>query len=152
MNKSEVVPGIIVSAIGGAMLIGSRKLAYLQEGVPGPAFLPVWLSICLIIFGIILFIKGIRPGPVQLAEVPWPERTGWRRNGLMIGALAVSFLLFEWLGFVVTTTLFMAVVAFGLGVRSWGMLLSLPLLSAGLLYGIFAVLLRVPLPKGILPF
>src|SRR3989304_4386063 len=49
----------------------------------------------------------------------------------MLGALAVSLLLLEILGFMVTTTLFMAVVVFGLGVRSWRMLAAVPLLSAG---------------------
>ena len=46
----------------------------------------------------------------------------------------------------------MAAVVFGLGVRSWRMLASIPLLSAIGLYVIFAVWLRVPLPKGILVF
>jgi hypothetical protein len=46
----------------------------------------------------------------------------------------------------------MAIVIFCLGVRSWRMLASVPLLSAIGLYGIFAVWLRVPLPKGILAF
>ena len=70
----------------------------------------------------------------------------------MLGAMAVSLVVLEKLGFMVTTTLFMVVVVFGLGVRSRWVLATVPLVSAVMLYVIFAVWLRVPLPKGILAF
>jgi hypothetical protein len=54
------------------------------------------------------------------------------------------------LGFLVTTAAFVAVVIFGLGIRSWRMLASVPLLAAIGLYLVFAVWLNVPLPKGLL--
>lgn len=150
MNKGEAVAGAVCVAIGGLMLLESIKFSYFVEGVPGPGFLPLWISVGIIGTGLVLAVKGIRPRLAALEGVTWPEAAGWRRVGLMFGALAVSLLLLEILGFMVTTTLFMAVVVFGLGIRSWRMLASVPLLSAVGLYAIFAVWLRVPLPKGIL--
>jgi hypothetical protein len=70
----------------------------------------------------------------------------------MVAALTVAFLLLELLGFLVVTTLFMAVMIFCLGERSWRMLATVPLLSAIALYGVFAVWLRVPLPQGVITF
>lgn len=152
MNKSEAVAGAVCAAIGGLMLLESLKFPYFVEGVPGPGFLPLWISFGIIGTGLVLAVKGIRPRLIAQEEITWPEAAGWRRVGLMFAALAVSLLLLEILGFMVTTTLFMAVVVFGLGIRSWRMLASVPLLSAVGLYAIFAVWLRVPLPKGILAF
>ncbi len=152
MNKAETVAGAVCVAIGVLMLLESRTFPYFLEGVPGPGFLPLWISFGIIGTGLVLTAKGIRPNLVSQEPIPWPDATGWRRVGLTLGALAISLLLLETLGFLVTTTLFMAVVVFCLGVRSWRMLASVPLLSAIGLYAIFAVWLRVPLPKGILAF
>lgn len=152
MNKAETVAGFLIVAIGVLLLLEAIKFPYFVEGVPGPGFLPLWISFGIIGSGLVLAVKGIRPRLVIEEGITWPEATGWQRVGLMLGALAVSLLLLEWLGFMVATTLFMAVVVFGLGVRSWRVLATVPLLSAVGLYVIFAVWLRVPLPKGILVF
>ena len=152
MNKAEAVAGAVCVVLGGLMLLESLKFPYFVEGVPGPGFLPLWISFGIIGTGLVLAVKGFRPRLVTQEGITWPDAAGWRRVGLMLGALAVSLLLLELLGFLVTTTLFMAAVVFGLGVRSWRMLASVPLASAVGLYVIFAVWLRVPLPKGILAF
>ena len=153
MNKAETLAGSLFVVIGVALLIESIKLPYFIESVPGPGFLPLWISFGIIGSGLVLTVKGIRASLVTPEEeITWPEASGWRRVGLVLGALAASLLLLEWLGFMVTTTLFMAVVVFGLGVRSWRILASVPLGSAVGLYMIFAVWLRVPLPKGIFAF
>ncbi len=149
MNKGETVAGAVCVAFGVLMLLESLKFPYFVEGVPGPGFLPLWISFGIIGTGLVLAVKGIRPRLAAPEGITWPEAAGWRRVGLMFGGLAASLLLLELLGFMVTTTLFMAAVVFGLGVRSWRILASVPLLSAVGLYVIFAVWLRVPLPKGI---
>ena len=67
-------------------------------------------------------------------------------------ALALALLLLDKLGFVIVVTVFMAAVMYSLGVRSWRMLATVPLLAAIGLYVVFAVWLRVPLPRGVLLF
>ena len=73
-------------------------------------FLPLWISFGIIGAGFVLAVKGIRRRLVAQGATAWPEAAGWRRVGLMLGALAVSLLLLELLGFLVTITLFMVVV------------------------------------------
>jgi hypothetical protein len=46
----------------------------------------------------------------------------------------------------------MAVLVYGLGVRSWWTLVWVPLAAAIGLYVVFAVWLSVPLPKGVFTF
>lgn len=152
MNKAETVAGAVVLAIGVALLLGSIKFPYLLDGVPGPGFLPRWIAIGLLGSGLVLTVQAIRARLVALEAIQWPKANGWARVGLMLGGLAVSLVVLDRLGFLLTTTLFMAVVIFGLGVRSWRMLASIPLLAAIGLYVVFAVWLQVPLPKGVLSF
>ena len=152
MNKADTIAGVAFAALGLFMVLETLKAPYLLEGVPGPAFLPRWIGSALISVGAVIAVNAIRVRVAADARIAWPDAVGWRRVALMLGALAVSLLVLEKLGFLVTTTLFVAVVIFGLGVRSWVMLLSVPLIAAIALYVVFAVWLSVPLPKGILDF
>jgi putative tricarboxylic transport membrane protein len=148
MNKAEAVSGAFFVAIGGFMLLHALKLAYLVENIPGPGFLPRWIAGGLIAAGCVLVVKALR---AEGAEPPaWPGPAGWRRVVLLLGALGVAFVVLTTLGFLVTTALFVGVVIFSLGVRSWKTLATVPLLAAIVLYVVFAVCLSVPLPKGVL--
>jgi hypothetical protein len=53
---------------------------------------------------------------------------------------------------VIVVTVFMALVMYSLSVRSWRMLATVPVLTAIGVYVVFAVWLRVPLPRGVLVF
>jgi hypothetical protein len=152
MNKAEIVAGAVVLAIGATLLAGSLQFPYTRGGEPGPGFLPLWIAFGIIGGACMLLARGFRARLVPEERITWPAAAGWRRVALMLGALAVSFLALEELGFLVVATAFMVVMVFSLGGRSWRLLASVPLLSAIALYGIFAVWLRVPLPKGILVF
>ena len=151
MNKPEAIAGAVVVVIGASLLVAASRLAYLVEGVPGPGFLPLWLSFGVIATGIILTVKALR-GRLVAEAIEWPDAAGWRQVGMMLGTLALALLVLEHLGFVLTAMAFMAVIVFSLGVRSWRMLLGVPVLSAAGLYLVFATWLRVPLPQGILTF
>jgi hypothetical protein len=152
MNKAETVAGGIITTIGILMLIESLKFAYFLEGVPGPGFLPRWVAAGLVCVGLFLTTKGIRADIALQKSIAWPDADVWRRVAVMLGALAVALLLLDKLGFVIVVTVFMAVAMYSLSVRSWRMLATVPILTAIGLYVVFAVWLRVPLPKGVLVF
>lgn len=152
MNKAETAAGAVFLGIGAFMLYGSMKMLFMIDDVPGPGFLPRLLACGLMGTGLILAVRGIRPGAAIQEPVPWPDARGWRRVGLMIGSLSVALLVLDKLGFLITTTAFMLVVIYGLGSRSWRTLVSMPLVAAIGLYVVFAVWLQVPLPRGIVTF
>ena len=152
MNKAETVAGGIITTMGVLMLLESFRFAYFLEGVPGPGFLPRWVAAGLVCVGLFLTTKGIRPGFALQKSIAWPDADVWRRVAVMLGALAVALLLLDRLGFVIVVTVFMAVAMYSLSVRSWRMLATVPILTAIGLYVVFAVWLRVPLPKGVLVF
>jgi hypothetical protein len=152
MNKAETVAGGVFTTIGVLMLLESLKFAYFLDGVPGPGFLPRWVAAGLVCVGLLLTTKGVRPGIALQKAIAWPDAGVWRRVAVVLGALALALLLLDKLGFVIVVTVFMALVMYSLSVRSWRMLATVPVLTAIGVYVVFAVWLRVPLPRGVLAF
>lgn len=153
MSLAETLSGLGIVALGGFILLETlRKLPYAVDAVPGPGFLPLWLSLGIIALGLVLTVQGLRTAAAAREVVEWPERDGWRRIAIVVVALAAGLWLLEPLGFLLVMVLYVAVVGFGLGMRSWRVLVPVSLLVAVALYGIFGLWLRVPLPKGILAF
>lgn len=149
MNKAETCGGLIVVAIGVVLGIAAYKLPYMVEDVPGPGFLPLWLAGGILIAGVCILLKALRGTVPGMLDITWPDRWGWRQVLTMLGSLAISLLLLTKLGFLVTTTAFMAVMIYSLGGRSWPTLVFAPIAAAGILYLVFALWLNVPLPEGI---
>lgn len=150
MNRLETTAGALMLAVGVAVLVGAWDFPFLLKGVPGPGFLPFLISLGIIASGVVLVIRANKQ-PAR-ANVTWPPLSGWARVALMLATMAASFWLLEALGFLVVTAVFMAVMVYCLGERSWRILGTVPVLSALGLYLVFAVWLRVPLPKGIITF
>lgn len=152
MNRAGAAAGAVVLAVGIALLVAASRFPFSLQGVPGPGFLPLFVAFGIVGSGLVLLVSAWRGGSQRAKPIQWAPPAGWARVGLMLAAMAVSFLLLEALGFVVVTVLFMAVMVFCLGERSWKIFATVPLLSAIGLYLVFATWLRVPLPKGILTF
>lgn len=151
MNRAEVGAGALVLAVGVSLLVAALRFPFFLQSGPGPGLLPVVVAVGILAAGLVLVVKALR-GRDTVEAPRWAPPAGWLRVALMLAALSVCFLVLELLGFLVVTTLFMGVMIFCLGERSWRMLATVPPLSAIALYAVFAVWLRVPLPKGIITF
>ena len=152
MEKAEAAAGFLILTVGALLLIAAYQLPYMVEDVPGPGFLPLWVSFGILASGGVVTVSALR-GRLRPGEpIAWPDMLGWRQVGVMLAALACALILFDDLGFVITTTAFMTIVIFSLGVRSWVTLVTAPIAAAGILYAVFALWLGVPLPQGVLTF
>ena len=153
MRHADAVLAVGIVVFGGGILEETlRKLPYYVGDVPGPGFLPLWLSLPIIALGLMLTVRAVRAGASAGGQAEWPDRGGWQRIAIVLVVLAMGLWLLESLGFFATTVLYVAVVGFGLGMRSWRVLGPVSLLMAIVVYGVFGVWLKVPLPKGIFEF
>ena len=151
MRKAELLFGLGVLFFGGLFLEESLRLPYFVNKVPGPGFLPVWLSLGIIAMGLGLTIPHFRPSSASPLTEQKPTGSGaWQRVGMIIGGLAVVTALLKSLGFLITTILYVGLVAFGLGMRSLRVLVAVSMLTGTVLYGVFVVLLEVEMPVGFL--
>jgi putative tricarboxylic transport membrane protein len=118
---------------------------------PGPGFFSFWLGILLIVLSLIQIVMTARRPAEPLPDGFIPNREGVKRILSIMGALAVSLFLMNYLGFSLTMTGFCIFLLRRLGRQSWWLTLVLSAIAGfGMAY-LFA-LLQVMLPKGFLGF
>jgi putative tricarboxylic transport membrane protein len=139
--------------IGILFCIGGFHYGIRRSGIPGPGFLPFVTGIILVALSLILLIsrfldRGGRAGP---KEEPMPGGLALSRILIVLGALCLYVLILEPLGFMVTTFLFM-IVLLRLEPRKWMFILLVSIGATAFFFVLFKVLLRVPLPSGLLAY
>ena len=114
---------------------------------PGPGFFPFGLAIVLVLLSLALLSrhwkKDSSPSPF------WPGRT-WLRP--LLGVLSQVFyaLLYDMIGFILTTFLFLIIWMWVIERLRWRTILSISIGTTVALYLIFNLFLEVPLPPGFL--
>lgn len=140
-----------IDRLGGGMLgllalfvlVESRTLPFGNVQNPGPAYVPVLLSLLLLGFAITVIVTGRASD--RVAAVGWGE---WRHAVAILGVCAFMALGLERLGYRLTVAAALLVL---LGaVERRGVLVASIFAAAfsGLSFYVFSTLLRVPLPRG----
>lgn len=138
----------------GAVLLygwgGSSLDTALQGDVIGPAVFPAVLTGFGILLCIVLFVNG-RPAPAPADATPHPDPV---LPALVPAALLLGYaLVFEWLGFLLATAVFLTVAFRYLGHPRWSSALIYSLVFTGGIFLVFQVGLGIKLPPGTLvPF
>ena len=149
----DVKSSLFWALIGILFCIGGFHYGIRRSGIPGPGFLPFVTGIILVALSLILLIsrfldRGGRAGP---KEEPMPGGLALSRILKVLGALCLYVLILEPLGFILTTFLFM-IVLLRLEPRKWMFILLVSIGATAFFFVLFKVLLRVPLPSGLLAY
>jgi len=149
-QTTEVIGSFIFIVLGIMTIVNSSTLEYRSEYGPGPGFMPLWLGIIITIVSVINLLASIRK--LQLAD-DTSERLNIlatfknnRRAYSVFGALAVTILLFQFVGFLIASSLFYLFVIFFVEQRPVVFSLIFSVVATGLFYVIFKFALGVPLP------
>ena len=120
---------------------------------PAPGFLPLLVALFLGILSAVLLLRGlIQSGREGIPISSFGAARGKKRVFLTSLALIAFNGLLEKLGFLVATFLFMAFLLVWVSSRPWKVALGTTLFFSLTLYVFFVVLLKVPLPQGLLGF
>lgn len=148
----HVALGLVVAALGAWLLYRSRtELAFHgASNEPGPGYLPVLLTLCLVALGLVLSAVWLLGPRARSGEAPTlslePRQMG--RAMLVWLALVVCALLIEPLGFLLAGEVLVLLVIVGIErIRSFPMIVTL-LLVPPAMYLLFDILLEVQLPGG----
>jgi putative tricarboxylic transport membrane protein len=147
--SGNTLVGLGFAAVGACALWTGRELAFIDGNHPGPGLVPLGVSVLLIAGGVLMLVRQL------LAPVPGPaapsKTTAVRVIGV-IAILAVTVVLFERVGFIISVAFMLAAILFGierkLTVVSAVVVVATPLIC----WGLFAELLGVRLPPGLLHF
>jgi putative tricarboxylic transport membrane protein len=117
---------------------------------PGPGFFPWWLSLVFGFLAVLMFYYATFRPVDPMPEDFFPTRSGYLRMAAIIGSLAGTLVLFEPLGFRLTTFLFFLFLLSVLGRH--GLVLTTVFSLAGSfgVYEVFVRFLDIPLPIGFL--
>jgi putative tricarboxylic transport membrane protein len=136
-------------ALGGAYLLGSLRLPRGTFEIPGSGLFPLLVAVFIVILSCILLVKSRNTSGAQLdATESFPMGADLRRVVTVALALFLYAVFLKFLGYLVCTTGLMATVLRLLGLRSWGKVAVVAILTGVLSYGLFVFILDVPLPRG----
>jgi putative tricarboxylic transport membrane protein len=155
MGKNDYIGGGIFSCLG--ILIWVLTYHYpvvIDAGKrhPGPALFPQILATLFILFGLMVILNGWR---ASRSKTPPPEEevVGLKPsyfNPVLVVILIFAFIFFApKLGFIITGTAILVILMMKLQVRPIKGLITSVVVTC-FVYFMFATMLRVPLPRGIL--
>lgn len=139
------IAGLVLAAIGAVVWFESRDLTVMDEGVPGPGFLPVVVGVSLVVLGIALALRA-RAEAALIAAGSVLDPGARRKIGLAALCFAGYVAVVPAIGYTAATLLFCFALLSAVTRYS---LLHRALASAGvtlLMYLMFEVLLGVGLP------
>jgi len=139
--------------VGILFCIGGIHYGIRRSGIPGPGFLPFVTGLILVALSLILLISRLlkRRDEADSIGEPMPGGQALRRILKALGALCLYVLILEPLGFMLTTFLFMVLVL-RLEPRRWTFIIPVAIGATAFFFVLFKILLRVPLPSGILGY
>jgi putative tricarboxylic transport membrane protein len=142
---ARAVPLVLLVAAA-VYLILALQLPFGMAARPGAGFYPVIVAVFAVVVALAATASAFRG--VQEATAIGLEAAPRRRVVMSVVSLVVFCLVLPWVGYPVAAFAFVTVVLRYLGGRWTSALLTGALASAGS-YGLFAVLLNVPLPRGL---
>ena len=158
MKKGEIITSAFCVAFFSFMLFqGFGLLGLKRSGEVGSGFWPVMsliacvgLSLVWLITTVIESIKAkekpvAAPTPEEVAAT-WDRR---KKVGLSILCLFLYIVVMPWIGFVLSTFLFVFAFAVSLGERRKLVLSISPFLVTGIMIAVFARFITIPFPRGV---
>jgi putative tricarboxylic transport membrane protein len=156
----DIAGGLAFAVFGVALVvIGELTLREdIQGDLLGPTAFPRLLGTCLCAGGLYVAIRAWRLPARQVAaaletegDEDEPDIPASTIRAFSVMALTLLYgLLLTPLGYLVATPVFVAAGLYVLSVRSKVLLVAVPLLLTALCYYVFAEVLHVPLPSGVL--
>ena len=152
MNRVNTIVWGGLAAFGGFIVYQSLQHNYYGSDFgPGPGFFSFWLGIQVILLSLAQVFATWRGPREPLPDGFIPRREGVKRMASIVGALVVSLLLMNTLGFSLTMMGFCLFLLRRLGRQPWWLTLPLSVAASfgtNYLFG----LLQVILPRGFLGF
>jgi putative tricarboxylic transport membrane protein len=143
---ARAVPLVLLAAAG-VYLAFALRLPFGAAARPGAGFYPVIVAVFAVIVALAATASAFRDVPRGEADAAELDGAARRRVVISVVALAAFCLALPWVGYPAAALAFVTVVLRYLGAR-WTTALLTGVLSAAGSYGLFAVLLDVPLPRG----
>ncbi|HVE48423.1 MAG TPA: tripartite tricarboxylate transporter TctB family protein [Casimicrobiaceae bacterium] len=140
--RGDTVAGVLCGLFALLWITTALGLPYMGDYAPGSGFLPLWLGVCLLLLSTIHVVASVRAPSATAA-------TGhWRKVVAVALGLVVCVAVIEPVGFVVAVGLYLLFLLRGVERESWRTSVGLSIAVVAVLFALFRLWLKVPLPKG----
>jgi putative tricarboxylic transport membrane protein len=147
--RSDIAVAAILLALAGYIFLAASALPFGTARVPQTAFFPKTLAVLLAILSLVVLAQALA-GKRATFDADKIGSAGWFRIGASLATLIGFALVLQPLGFLLSTFLLMVCLLRAIDAQSWGKVIAVALATSLLTYGLFAWLLGVPLPAGVL--
>ncbi len=147
--RSDIAVAAILLALAGYIFLTASALPFGTARVPQTAFFPMALAVLLAILSLVLLAQALA-GTKAPFDADKIGSAGWFRIVATLATLVGFALVLERLGFLLATFLLMICLLRAIEAQSWGKVIAVALATSLITYGLFAWLLGVPLPAGVL--
>jgi putative tricarboxylic transport membrane protein len=143
INRERLV-ALACMLIGILISLASRKLGLGSMSSPEAGLFPFLIGLGIILLSGISFAQG------KTEEKEHPLfGVRWKNLLFVVGSLVVYAVALNWLGFPLTTFLFMSVVLKGIEPQKWSVTLLVAFSSTFFAYLIFVLWLKIEFPYGV---
>jgi putative tricarboxylic transport membrane protein len=142
-----MITGVLFLGLAVGAFIESMRLPFGSASAPAAGFFPAVLAVLLAITSLFACVAALRSGSKSVARA---ERLTWKKLLLTVGSLLVFAVVFERLGYLAATFLFIFFLLRTVEQKSWALAIAVGLSASVGSYLIFGLLLGAPLPAGFL--
>lgn len=147
--RSNIAVAAVLLALAGYIFLAANALSFGTPRVPQTAFFPKTLALLLAVLTLILLAQTLG-GNIDIRGSQKINTAGWFRIGATLATMVGFALILEPVGFLASTFLLMVLLLRAIEAQSWHKVIGIALATALISYAIFAWLLGVPLPAGLL--
>lgn len=144
MNADRYV-ALCCTILGLAISASSYQIGLGNIKAPDAGLFPFLIGLAIILLGLILFREGGKPH--EKAHIIGAR---WANLLFITGILVFYALALDWLGFVLTTFIFMILILKVIEPQRWSVAVFTAVLSTGFSYLLFSLWLKVEFPRGFL--
>ena len=151
--EREKWSSLVWLGVGIFICIGSLRLSLGEFHNPGPGFLSFFAGLVITGLALVVYLQSRkkRPGTAKKEPEPiWSDPKKGMKIVMTVAALLVYAVVMNYLGFLISTFLFLAFILKTIEPQRWSVTLIGSLIASAAFYAIFEIGLQSQLPKGLL--
>lgn len=150
MIRAVPIASLCFVALGVGYLAKSLELPMGSAARPGAGLYPFLVGITLVVLSVSFLMHSLRAKETQPdREEPFPKGKDRQRVVVVASTLFFFVLFLNTFGYLICSIALMGAILRLLGLRSWGKVVFISIVTAAISYYLFFSILGVPLPRGI---
>jgi len=146
-----MISSLILFLLAALVLMASLGLGVGSVSNPQSGFMPFWISMLMLAFSLILFGMAYQNRSIKVRWADLWRKLHWQKSVLAAAFLAVYIFLLPWAGYLIATSALMIVLFRLTSMKAWTAVAGAAL-AVAFSYGLFFLILKTPLPRGIWSF